>query len=162
MVTTDNSEDVIRCEDCMVGKFNRLKTRSRAKHKVVETLDRVHSDLCSLPTKSYQGSKYIMTFLDERTHYAFIYFLKSKDQAFSSFKHYVAFAKRDTNKKMKKIRTDNGGEYTSRKWDTFCLNAGITHSKGPRTPPCYTARPSGSTERCSTKSFRRFSTKAYQ
>lgn len=69
-----------------------------------------------------------MTFLDERTHYAVIYFLKSKDQAFSSFKHYVAFAERDTNKKMKKVRTENGGEYTLNEWDTFCLNSGITHS----------------------------------
>lgn len=42
-----------------------------------------------------------MTFLDKKTHFAVIYFLKSKDQAISSFKHYGAFAERSTNKKLK-------------------------------------------------------------
>lgn len=67
-VTNNDSEEVIRCEDCMVGKFNRLNNKRRDRHKVSDTLGRVHSDLCSLPTKSYQGSRYIMTFLDEHTH----------------------------------------------------------------------------------------------
>lgn len=44
-VTTENSRDVVRCDDFMVGKFNGLNTRSRGKHKVIEALDCVHSDL---------------------------------------------------------------------------------------------------------------------
>lgn len=134
-VSVNDSEDVMKCEDCVVGKLSRLNTKNKSNHKVSETLACVHSDLCSLPTKSYNGSKYFITFLDEKTHFVVLYVLNSKDQALAAFKHYPAFAERDTGKKLKTIRTENGGEYTSTDWNTYCLTSGITHSRGPPHSP---------------------------
>lgn len=134
-MSVNDSEDVIKCEDCVVGKLSRLNTKNKSNHKVSETLACVHSDLCSLPTKSYNGSKYFITFLDEKTHFVVLYVLNSKDQALAAFKHYPAFAERDTGKKLKTIRTENGGEYTSTDWNTYCLTSGITHSRGPPHSP---------------------------
>lgn len=134
-VNLDDSEAVMRCEDCVIGKFSRLKNRSRSKHKVSGTLDRVHSDLCSLPSKSYNNSRYFMLFIDEHSHYGVPYFLKSKSQAFSAFKHYVAYAEHETARKLKVIRSENGGEYTSQEWDNYCLQSGIVHSMGPPHSP---------------------------
>lgn len=76
-----------------------------------------------------------MTFLDEHTHFGVIYFLKSKDQAFDVFKHYVVYAERETRMKLRTIRTDNGGEYTSQAWLMYCSALGIRHSKGPPHSP---------------------------
>lgn len=134
-VTLDDSDLVMKCEDRVAGKFSRINTKSRLKYKVSEPLARVHLDLCSLPSKSYHDSKYIMSFLDEHTHFGVIYFLKSKDQAFSAFKHYVAYAERVTGNKLKNIRTDNGGEYTSREWKDYCSVTGIRQSQGPPHSP---------------------------
>lgn len=84
---------------------------------------------------SYHNSKYIITFLDENTHFGVIYFLKTKDQAFSAFKHYVAYAERETEKKIKTIHTDNGGEYTSHTWREYFSKMGIKLSQGPPHSP---------------------------
>lgn len=42
---------------------------------------------------------------------------------------------RETQEKLKCIRTDNDGEYTSREWKTFCDETGIRHSTGPPHSP---------------------------
>ncbi|GAB2294632.1 hypothetical protein Dimus_038312 [Dionaea muscipula] len=42
---------------------------------------------------------------------------------------------RATGKKLKCLRTDNGGEYTSREFKSYCVVRGIRHEKTvPRTP----------------------------
>lgn len=76
-----------------------------------------------------------MTFINEKSHYAVLHFAKSKDQSLVTFKHYVAFAERDTGEKLKKIRMDNVGEYTSAAWDNYCKQTGGSHSKGPPHSP---------------------------
>lgn len=134
-VTGNDVESVIKCEDCVRGRFNRLNMKSRELHRVSRKLDSVHSDLCQLPVQSRTGARYIMTFLDEYTNYGVIYFLKLKSQALSCFKHYVRWAERQTKISLRKIRTDNGGEYTSQDWQAFCDENGISHSMGPSHSP---------------------------
>ena len=134
-VSINNKEEVMRCEECVKGKLNRLNLQSRLDYKVTSPLSRVHSDLCQLPYKSRSNFTYIMTFVDEATHFAMIYFLKTKDQALECFKRYVKRAERDTGETLKCIRTDNGGEYTSASWEKFCLDQGIHHSMGPPYSP---------------------------
>ena len=42
---------------------------------------------------------------------------------------------RETGKKLKCLRSDNGGEYTSKEFDSYCKRQGIRHEKTvPRTP----------------------------
>lgn len=115
-VSVDDGQWVMECEDCMRGKFKRLNMKSRQLHRVPKKLDCVHSNLCQLPVKSRTGARYMMSFLDESTNFGMIYFLKSKDQATSCLQHYVKWAERNANGKLRKIRTNNGGEYTSDKW----------------------------------------------
>lgn len=76
-----------------------------------------------------------MKFVDEATHFTVVYFLKSKDQSLECFKNYVSFSERETNCKVKKLRSDNGGEYISKEWEEFCHQLGIRHSMGPPHSP---------------------------
>lgn len=131
----DDSKRVMECEDCLRGKFNRLNMKSRDHHRVSRKLDCVHSDLCYLPVKSRTGTQYMMTFLDEYTNMGFIYFMKSKDQSLECLKHFVQWSERSTGVKLRKIRSDNGGEYTSQKWSEYCVANGIQHSMGPPHSP---------------------------
>lgn len=131
----DDSDEVERCQECIRGKFNCLNMLSREMHKVSWRLERVHSDLCQLPEKSRQGSRYMMTFVDEHTHLGIVLFLECKSKAFSCFKHYVNFVERQTGDKLRIIRTDNSGEYTSFEWDQYCTTLGIKHAMGPPHTP---------------------------
>jgi transposase InsO family protein len=54
-----------------------------------------------------------------------IYFMKTKDEVFSRFQEFKALVENQTGKKMKVPRSDNGGEYTSKEFDSFCKEAGI-------------------------------------
>ncbi|KAD2804590.1 hypothetical protein E3N88_37967 [Mikania micrantha] len=62
------------------------------------------------------------------------YSLKSKDQVFDVFKQFHALVERQTGKKLKCIRTDNGGEYIG-PFDAYCIEKGIRHQKSPPKTP---------------------------
>jgi transposase InsO family protein len=54
-----------------------------------------------------------------------MYFLKSKDEVFSKFKEFKALIENLSERKIKILRSDNGGEYTSKEFVNFCKDAGI-------------------------------------
>jgi transposase InsO family protein len=54
-----------------------------------------------------------------------LYLLKTKDELFSKFQEFKAEIENLTSKKIKILRTNNGGEYTSKEFVTFFKSAGI-------------------------------------
>ena len=56
-----------------------------------------------------------------------IYFLKTKEseEVLSKFKEFKAQVKNLSGKRIKILRSDNGGEYTSTEFNDFCKEAGI-------------------------------------
>ncbi|GJW04001.1 gag-pol polyprotein [Tanacetum coccineum] len=54
-----------------------------------------------------------------------VYLIKKKSDVFEVFKVYKARVELDSGKKIKCLRTDNGGEYTGDEFDTFCKQEGI-------------------------------------
>jgi hypothetical protein len=51
--------------------------------------------------------------------------MKTKDEVFSQFQEFRAQVENQTGKKIKVLRSDNGGEYTSNDFKDFCKEAGI-------------------------------------
>jgi transposase InsO family protein len=51
--------------------------------------------------------------------------LKSKDEVFSKFKEFKALIENLSERKIKILRSDNGGEYTSKVFANFCKDVGI-------------------------------------
>ena len=89
-------------------------------------LELIHSDVCgSMPIKSLAGSMYFVTFIDDRSIFTAIYFLKKKSEVFQKFKNYIAWAENLTGKSVKILRSDNGGEYVSNEFQQFCNERGI-------------------------------------
>ena len=77
--------------------------------------------------KSLSGAEYFLSFIDDKTRYVWVYFLKSKDQVFEKFLDWKAMVERSTGRKLKAIRTDNGGEFTSKELETHLTAEGVRH-----------------------------------
>eukprot|EP00253_Pinus_taeda_P025873 PITA_25873 len=61
--------------------------------------------------------------------------LKRKSDVFSVFKQFRALVENNTGRTIKCLRTDNGGEFTSKEFDSYCKDAGIeTHKTTVYTP----------------------------
>jgi hypothetical protein len=91
-----------------------------------EILDLIHSDVCGpMPVISLGGSLYYVIFIDDYSRKTWLYLLKSKDEVFSKFQEFKAEIENLANKKIKTLRTDNGGEYTSKEFVAFCKSIGI-------------------------------------
>ena len=62
-------------------------------------------------------------------------FSKNKDDTFAAFKNWKVMIERQTERKVKLLRTDNGGEFCSGAFDDYCRAEGIVrHHTIPHTP----------------------------
>ena len=96
----------------------------------------VHSDVCGkMGQKSLGGAEYFLTLLDDKTHHAWVYPLKTKDQVFEFFKQWQAEVENFTGQRVRTLRTDNGGEFTSKCFQAHLKACGIRHELTiPKTP----------------------------
>jgi hypothetical protein len=78
------------------------------------------------------GKKYFMTLIDDSTRFCHVYLLKTKDEALNYFKIYKSEVENQLERKIKRVRSDRGGEYFSNEFNLFCAENGIIHE---RTPP---------------------------
>ncbi len=107
----DATNNVGFCEACIGGRHHRSHFETSKTH-TKEPLELVHSDVCGkMSEKSIGGAEYFLTFID-RTHYTWVYPLKTKDQVFDRFLEWKALVEKSSRKKLKTLRSDNGGEYT--------------------------------------------------
>ena len=123
------------CEACIGGKQckNSFKPSKTVTSKPLEL---VHSDVCGkMGQKSLGGAEYFLTLLDDKTHHAWVYPLKTKDQVFEFFKQWQAEVENFTGQRVKTLRTDNGGEFTSKSFPAHLKACGIRHELTiPKTP----------------------------
>jgi hypothetical protein len=92
-------------------------------------LELVHSDVCGpMPSTSLSGCVYYVSFIDVYSHNTWVYFLKSKDEVLGKFKEFKALVENISKRKIKILRSDNGGEYTSKEFETFAEMLGLRGS----------------------------------
>ena len=53
------------------------------------------------------------------------YLLKSKDEIFHCFKIFKAFVERQSDRQIKMVRSDGGGEYKSHEFKRHCEELGL-------------------------------------
>jgi transposase InsO family protein len=121
-----------KCHACVQSKQTR-KLHKAAEPRNLAPLELVHSDLCEMNDVLTKGRKtYFMTFIDDCTRFFCVYLLKTKDEALNYFKTYKAEAENQLERKIKRLRSNRGGEYFSNVFGEFCVEHGIVHE---RTPP---------------------------
>lgn len=139
----DDMSMIKACETCAYGKHARLpfkSSNSRSENK----LDLIHSDLCGpMENKSIGGARYFMTFIDDFSRKCFVYFLKSKKEAFTTFIEFKTWIEKQSERKIKVLRSDNGTEYCSGEFIKFYKQNGIEH----QLTNVYTPQQNGTAER---------------
>ena len=131
----NTSGEIGICEACIGGK--QCKNSFKPSETVTSMpLELVHSDVCGkMGQKSLGGAEYFLTLLDDKTHYTWVYPLKTKDQVFEHFKWWQAEVENFTGQRVKTLRTDNGGEFTSKSFQAHLKACGIRHELTvPKTP----------------------------
>ena len=123
------------CEHCVLGKQTRIKFGT-AIHRTKGILDYVHTDVWG-PSKnaSLGGKHYYVSFIDDFSRRVWVYTMKHKDEVLEIFLMWKKMIVTQTGKKIKKLRSDNEGEYTSDPFFEVCQNEWIVrHFIVPGTP----------------------------
>jgi transposase InsO family protein len=113
------------CKGCALSKNTKGRfTSSDSRSKGV--LDIIHSNVCGQMTMPSLGNcVYYVLLIDDYSQKTCIYFLKSKDKVLNKFQEFKALVENLSERKIKVLRSDNGGEYTSNEIKDFSREAGI-------------------------------------
>ncbi|KAG6437849.1 hypothetical protein SASPL_102779 [Salvia splendens] len=117
-------EDVI-CQGCQYGKSHRLPFKKSLNRRST-LFELVHTDLMG-PTRtpSCSSHRYVMVLVDDHSRFTWVKFLKEKSEALSKFMEFRDAVEKEFGKKIKCLRSDNGGEYMSDAFFKYCEDNGI-------------------------------------
>ena len=109
------------CEGCLLGKQFRKSFPQESHSRAPKQLELIHTDVCGpIKPSSFGGSNYFLLFIDDFSRKTWVYFLKQKSEAFSAFKKFKAAVEKESGYKIKAMRSDRGGEFTSSEFQEFC------------------------------------------
>ena len=125
----DNLKEV--CETCALGKQTSKPVPKETQNKSQKPLELVYSDILGpFEIPSLNGSRYAITFVDEYSKYSVVKFMSKKSEALEKFKEYVA-----ESGSPRRLRTDNGAEYTAKKFTDYSRDSKIKQEYTvPETP----------------------------
>jgi transposase InsO family protein len=113
------------CKHCQQGK--QTKTRFKSKeYSTTRPLEIVHTNLVGpTTTKGLKGERYFMLLVDDYTRMNVVCFLKNKSESFENFKIYKEMVENYMDSIIKCLKSNNGGEFTSKEFMDYCNIHGI-------------------------------------
>ena len=107
-----------------------------AKYHVADALKLVHGDLCGPITPATNGGRrYFLLLVDDCSRYMWLQLLTSKDEAAMVIKKFKMCAEAESVKKLRVLRTDHSGEFTSVEFAAYCVEQGVErHHTAPYSP----------------------------
>lgn len=115
----------LKCDICCRGKMTRTPFPKQSERKS-ELLDLVHSDLCGpMRVQSAGGARYIITFIDDKSRWCEVRFLKQKSEASNAFRDFKAMVENQKERKIKCLQSDNGTEYLNKESEEYLKRHGI-------------------------------------
>ena len=113
-----------KCQICAFSKLTKKTCGSVSRE--TKLLELIHSDLGDLKqTITRRGKKFYVTFIDDYSRFTRVYLLRNKDETLDMFLSYKAEVENQFNRKIKRIRSDRGGEYIP--LNDYCEKEGIIH-----------------------------------
>ena len=91
-------------------------------------LEKFFSDIAGPEdVQSPNGKMYTLNFVDDFLQKTWVYILKRKDKAFKCFQEWQALVEQETNQIINIFHTDNGGEYSSKDFESYLWKLGVNH-----------------------------------
>lgn len=115
----------IDCTSCKLGKTKILPFPMHGSH-ATKCFNVIHSDVWGItPVALHARYKYFVTFIDDYSHFTWVYFLRSKVEVLQVFQTFVAYLETQFSTCLEVLRSDNGGEYISHAFQAFLQQKGI-------------------------------------
>ena len=131
-ITSTRREQCEVCARCKIAEEPYPKAASRRSSHILE---RIHSDVCEMPQLSFGGAKYFVTFIDDCSRFVKVECLRSKSDVFDAWQRFQRTLERQTGRQVKILRSDNGGEFTSSRFEAQLASCGIVHETSvPHSP----------------------------
>lgn len=124
------------CDACLARKQTRMPFPKQSQWRAVKPLELLHIDLCGPITPATAGgNKYFMLIVDDFSRWTTVFMLKSKDEASAVFAKFKSEIENKHEKKIKKVRSDRGGEFLAASFRKVCEQSGILRQfTAPYTP----------------------------
>ncbi|QRV95406.1 integrase core domain protein [Ceratobasidium sp. AG-Ba] len=132
------------CEACMQSKAHVKPFPKQSESTINEIGELVVTDVWGPARIASIGKfKYYVSFTDVATRFTSLGFLRHKDETLSHYKSFEAMLDTQKNKKIKRVRFDNGGEFVNNDWQGHAaLKGTILETTAP-----YSAQQNGIAER---------------
>ncbi|CAM9857435.1 unnamed protein product, partial [Chrysoparadoxa australica] len=127
--------DFVRCVSCSLSKMQRSPIPKTTGVRAMVKLERVYMDLSGPMPASFGGRRYILSITDDCTRMRWCQFITHKSETTQAVKEWLAQTATAMDLKVRRIRTDNGGEFTSTEFMTFCVDNGIWNEFTSRAAP---------------------------
>jgi transposase InsO family protein len=132
------------CSGCATTKLKRRPFPTQAKRRADGLLDLVHGDICGPISPAAAGGKeFFLLLVDDHSRYMWLSLLANKSDALAAVQQFQARVEVETGRRLRVLRTDNRGEFTSVTFTEHCVKNGIKHQ---HTAP-YTPQQNGVVER---------------
>lgn len=116
------------CEMCKLNKYRRTSFKAVNFIRSKSPLELLYTDLWGpSPVKGRKGERYFISIIDDYSRKASLYPIKEKSEAFEVLKQHINRVERFLGRKVKAIRSDNGGEFANEKFEKYCTERGINH-----------------------------------
>ena len=114
------------CDSCLAEKQRRLPFLKAAKYRVVDALELIHGDLYGPITPATNGGRrYFLLLIDDCSRYMWLQLLTRKDEAVAGIKKFKVRTEAESDKKLRVLQTDRGGEFTSMEFIAYCADQGV-------------------------------------
>ncbi len=116
----------IYCESCKYTKATRKAIKKEREGVLASTFgEEIHSNVWGpLLLQTIGGRCYYITFTDDHSHFTHTQLLRSKDEALQAYKDFATWAQTQRGVKIKRLRSDCGGEYTSADFNQYLKEQG--------------------------------------
>jgi transposase InsO family protein len=127
------------CGICIEGKMTQYRSRN-SDRRATTTLELVHCDLAGpVDPIAKDGFRYALSFIDDYSGLIMVNFLKQKSDTTRATKRYLAdiapygsvesIEESTPFSSVKRLRSDNGGEFTSKEFESLLVESHIKHEK---------------------------------
>lgn len=137
-----NPNDATRCHECIMGKSTKARMGIGSGERAQGPLDLVHIDLVT-DISGRSEYRIMLVAVDDFSGYTHVKPLATKAAALSELQRWVSLMENQVNRKLKALRSDNGGEWESNLAYEWQTSNGIQWQK---TAP-YTSLQNGRVER---------------